>query len=197
MVEGNVHAARGRRVVGLVLAGLAALMLVACSGSNSSSTPGGATGVSSSSPTSSPSPSPASPADSARQHATAAYAGMWQAMAKAGETSDWQSPELAKYATGDALGVITRSLYTDHLNGVVTKGAPKINPQVSSVDPPGEPTTVMISDCGDSTTSLKYKDGRLLNDTPGGRRAITAEVKKQSDGSWRVTRFAVEGLGSC
>lgn len=119
-------------------------------------------------------------------------------MVKAGETSDWQSPELAKYATGDALGVITRSLYTDHLNGVVTKGAPVINPKVSSVDPQDNPTTVVISDCGDSTNSLKYKkDGQLLNDTPGGKRAITAEVKKQSDGSWRVTRFAVEGLGSC
>ncbi|MCE7011734.1 hypothetical protein LWC34_54315 [Kibdelosporangium philippinense] len=197
MVGGNVHGRGGLRVARLVLVGLATATVVACS-SNSTSTPGGTTGVpGSSSPTSAP-PSPVSPADSARQRATAAYAGMWQAMVKAGETSDWQSPELAKYATGDALGVITRSLYTDHLNGVVTKGAPLINPQVSSVDPQDNPTTVMISDCGDSTNSLKYKkDGQLLNDTPGGKRAITAEVKKQPDGSWRVTRFAVEGLGSC
>ena len=119
-------------------------------------------------------------------------------MAKAGETSDWQSPTLARYATGDALGVITRSLYTDHLNGVITKGAPKNSPTVASVDPQDDPTTIMISDCGDSTNSLKYKqNGQLLNDKPGGKRSITAEVKKQADGSWRVTRFAVEGLGSC
>ena len=44
---------------------------------------------------------------------------------------------------------------------------------------------------------LKYKNGQLVNDTPGGRRSITAEVKKQQDGTWRVTRFAVEGVGSC
>jgi hypothetical protein len=195
VVEGNVRAAHGRRVVGLALVGLATLTAMACSSSDSSSTPGDTTGVPGSSPTSSA--SPVSPADSARQQATAAYAGMWQAMAKAGETADWQSPEPAKYATGDALGVINRSLYTDHLNGVVSKGSPKVNPQVSSVDPQDNPTTVMISDCGDSSNWLKYKDGRLLNDEPGGRRSITAEVKKQSDGSWKVARFAVEGVGSC
>lgn len=122
---------------------------------------------------------------------------MWRQMAKAGETADWQSPELAKYATGDALGVINRSLYTDHLNGVVSKGAPANNPQVSKVDPADNPTTVMISDCSDSSNWLKYKDGQLVNDTPGGRRSITAEVKKQQDTTWRVTRFAVEGVGTC
>jgi hypothetical protein len=123
---------------------------------------------------------------------------MWQQMAKADETADWQSPVLAKYATGDALGVINRSLYTDHLNGVVSKGAPTLNPHVTTVDPANDPTTVMISDCGDSTKWLKYKtDGSPANDSPGGRRSITAEVKRQTDGSWRVTRFAVEGLGSC
>ena len=93
--------------------------------------------------------------------------------------------------------MVNRSLYTDNLNGVVTKGAPKTNPQVSKVDPEDNPTTVMISDCGDDSGWLKYKNGQLVNDTPGGRRSITAEVKKQQDGTWRVTRFAVEGVGSC
>ena len=196
MVGGNVRGGNGWRRAGLAASGLAALTLTACS-SNPSPTPGGTTGVATSSLPSSASPSPISPADSARQQATAAYTSMWQQMAKSGETGDWQSPELAKYATGDALGVINRSLYTDNLNGVVTKGAPKTNPQVSKVDPQDKPTTVMISDCGDDSGWLKYKNGQLVNDTPGGRRSITAEVKKQQDGAWRVTRFAVEGVGSC
>jgi hypothetical protein len=132
------------------------------------------------------------------QLATDAYTGMWQAMAKAGETADWQSPEVAKYATGDALGVINRSLYTDHLNGVVSKGAPVTSPKVTEEKPPSKPTTIMISDCGDSTNWLKYKkDGSPFTDSPGGHRAITAEVKKQADGSWKVTRFAVERVGTC
>jgi hypothetical protein len=123
---------------------------------------------------------------------------MWQAMAKAGETSNWHDPALAQYATGDALGVITHSLYTDELNGVVTKGAPTNTPTVSGVDNQDNPATVMITDCGDSKNSLKYKkDGQLLNDSPGGRREIKAEVKQLADGSWRVSRFAVGGLNSC
>lgn len=196
MVEGNVRGRNGRRRVELALVGLAALALAACS-SNPSSTPAGTTGAAPSSTASAPS-STLSPADSARQRATAAYAGMWRQMVKASETADWQSPELAKYATGDALGVINRSLYTDHLNGVVSKGAPTTNPQVTKADPTNDPTTVMISDCGDDTHWLKYKkDGSPFTDSPGGRRSITAEVKKQVDGSWRVTRFAVEGVGSC
>jgi hypothetical protein len=196
VVGGNVHGRNGRRRMGLALVGLVALTLAACS-SNPSSTPGGTTGVATPPPTTSAPPSSVSPADTARQQATAAYTGMWRQMAKAGETGDWQSPELAKYATGDALGVINRSLYTDHLNGVVTKGEPKTNPEVSKVEPPDNPTTVMISDCGDDSGWLKYKNGQLVNDTPGGRRSITAEVKKQQDGTWRVTRFAVEAVGSC
>jgi hypothetical protein len=196
VVGGNAHGRNGRRRVGLALVGLAALTLAACS-SNSSSTPGDTTEVTTSPPPSSISPSPVSPADSASQQATAAYTGMWRQMAKAGETADWQSPELAKYATGDALGVVNRSLYTDHLNGVVSKGAPANKPQVSKMDPADNPTTVTISDCSDSSNWLKYKNGQLLNDTPGGRRSITAEVKKQQDSTWRVTRFAVEGVGTC
>lgn len=143
------------------------------------------------------SPHSASPAEEARSQATTAYVGMWRDMAQAGTTSAWNSPNLAQYATGDALSVISRSMYADHLNGLVTKGEPKNYPKVTSAEPTVNPTTVMISDCGDSTHWLKYrKDGKLA-DEGGGRRAITAEVKKQPSGSWKVTRFAVEGLGSC
>lgn len=137
-----------------------------------------------------------SPADAATKAAVAAYLGMWHDMATAATTSDWQSPQLGQHATGDALLVISKSLYTDHLNGVVTKGAPTNNPTVSSVNPPPNPTTIMLTDCGDSSNWLKYRNSQLF-DTPGGRRSITAEVKKQPDGSWKATRFAVEALGSC
>jgi hypothetical protein len=141
-------------------------------------------------------PPASSPVMVATKAAIAAYGGMWQDMAAAARTSDWQSSWIGRHASGDALLVISKSLYTDHLNGVVTRGAPAESPTVSSVDPPHDPTTVMINDCGDSSTWLKYRNGQLF-DTPGGRRAITAEVNKQPDGSWKVTRFAVEALGSC
>ncbi|MEV0318128.1 hypothetical protein ACIBKX_07680 [Streptomyces sp. NPDC050658] len=120
-------------------------------------------------------------------------------MAAAAKTSDWQSLRLGRYATGDALGAITRGMYADQRNGLVTKGKPKNSPRVIELDPPADPSTVMISDCGDSSRWLKYqrKSGKLADDRPGGRQAITAKVRKQGDGTWKVTRFAVEGVGSC
>ncbi|AXK35900.1 hypothetical protein DVA86_28075 [Streptomyces armeniacus] len=124
---------------------------------------------------------------------------MWQTMAEAGKTSDWRSPKLSEYATGDALSAISRGMYADHLNGLVTKGSPKNSPKVTSTDPKTNPDTVMISDCGDSSHWLKYRkdSGELADEEPGGRQAITAEVKKQSGQGWKVTRFAVEGVDSC
>lgn len=158
----------------------------------------GAQGATSSSdaPSTPPPTLAAPPMSSPADAAVVAYVGMWHDMAAAATTSDWQSPRLGQHATGDALLVISKSLYTDHLNGMVTKGTPTNNPTVSSVDPPHNPTTITITDCGDSSNWLKYKNGQLF-DTPGGRRSINAEVKKQPDGSWKVTRFAVEALGSC
>lgn len=145
-------------------------------------------------------PPVSSPADVAMKTAVATYAAMWQAMARAGETSDWQSTELGEYATGEALATIIRSLYADHVNGVVTHGAPANSPMARSAVPPEYPTKVLIEDCGDSTRWLKYYQGTdrpAGNGSGGGRRFIRAEVLRQLDGSWRVNRFAVEELRTC
>ncbi len=146
-------------------------------------------------PTSSVAPS----AVSAGAAAVASYLAMWRDFAAAGLTSDWQSAALATHATGDALLQMSRGLYADHYNGLITKGHPVNHPTVTKATPAAAPSTVLISDCGDSTHWLKYvaKTGKLENDVPGGRQAITAEAKKQLDGSWKIDRFAVEGVGSC
>lgn len=177
------------------------LLIAGCSATGSTgstSQGGGRTPAGSASGSASGSSPSASPALVARQQATTAYVGMWQDMAQAGTTSDWNSPQLAQFATGDALSAISRSMYADHLNGLVTRGEPKNYPKVTSAKPAANPTTVMISDCGDSTHWLKYRkdNDKLADDKPGGRRAITAEVKKLN-GAWKVTRFAVEAVGSC
>ncbi|KAB8166549.1 hypothetical protein FH609_024045 [Streptomyces sp. 3MP-14] len=123
---------------------------------------------------------------------------MWEAMAEAGETSDWRSPALSRYATDDALTAISGGLYADHRNGVITLGRPINDPEVTSAEPSEEPTTVLIEDCGDSTNWLKYfEDSREpVDDEPGGGQVIDAEVRQQADGEWRVVRFAVQGVGS-
>ncbi|MFC5108993.1 hypothetical protein [Kibdelosporangium philippinense] len=196
---GGTRGLRAGRASGVVT--MVMIMVTACTGTTSPepapapgivdpTAPVSATGTSPS--------GPASPVDRARRQAIAAYLGMWQDMAAAATTSDHQAPRLRDHAVEPALGVITRSLHADNLNGVVTKGAPRNQPTVSSMEPKEDPTTVMISDCGDSSDWLKYKkDGQLLNAEPGGRQSITAEVKRQPSGAWMVTRFAVMGVGTC
>lgn len=141
----------------------------------------------------------ASPAGTARQRAVEAYLGMWKDVAAVATTSDWQSPRLAEHATGDALSVLSRQLYADHYNGLISKGSPSNSPVAQSVDSPYEPKTVMIRDCSDASTWLKYRadNGKPADDKPGGKHLIHAEVKLAVDGTWRVTRFAVEDTGSC
>lgn len=141
----------------------------------------------------------ASPADLAGQQAITAYLGMWQDYVDAGTTSDWRSPALARNATGDALSTMSRGLYADHYNGLVSRGRPIDHPQVSSVDPEDNPTTVVISDCGDSTNwiTVRADNGQPANDGPGGRRQINAIVKKVVDGSWKVADFGIQPVGTC
>jgi hypothetical protein len=140
-----------------------------------------------------------SPADKAKLHALAAYRGMWDDFVAAAATSDWQSPKLGQYATGLALSTLTRGLYADHYNGLVSKGSPTHNVQVSSVDPQANPAKVIVRDCSDSTDALKYHadNGQPANDGAGGRRLIKATVEKQPDGSWKVSDFGVQGVGTC
>lgn len=144
-------------------------------------------------------PTTASPGSTAKRQAIDAYVGMWRDVAAVATTSDWRSPRLAEHATGDALSVLSRQLYADHYNGLISKGAPSNSPVAQSVDSPYEPKTVVITDCSDASSWLKYRadNGKPADSDPGGKHLIRAEVKLAVDGSWRVTRFAVESTGSC
>lgn len=172
----------------------ATLMLAACS---AEPTPNPASTTTTAATSATPTP-PASPVDKATQDALTAYRGMWRDFVVAGATSDWQSTKLGQNATGVALTNLTRGLHTDNTNGLVTKGEPKLNPSVSSVEPQDNPKKIIVTDCGDSTNWLKYRaDNGQLADTPGGRRLINAIVDKQADESWKVSDFGVHDLGTC
>lgn len=177
-----------RVVVGAVVLGAA----VACSSSPTPSLPA---------PRGSTLPAPTSAPSTAERGAPAlsAYRGMWQDFAQAGKTADWRSSGLGQHATGVALTNMSRALYADHLNGFVTKGEPRFDPRVQSIDPTsGEPVKVIVTDCADSTQALKYyvNSGKPVGGG-GGRSRITGIVEKQSNGSWKVSDYAVQDLGSC
>lgn len=170
-----------------------------CTATDDTAHPFPDTSSSASSETSTSSSPTVSVVDKAKQEALAAYRAMWQDFVTAGKTSDWQSPQLAQHATGIALQNLSRGLYADHQNGVVSKGEPVLQPAVSSVEPTTDPKTVMITDCGDSTNFLKYdKDtDRPVDNEPGGRQLINATVELQADGSWKVSDFGIHEVGTC
>jgi hypothetical protein len=123
---------------------------------------------------------------------------MWQDFATAGTTSDWQSAALAQYATGSALSNMSRGLYADHYNGLVTKGTATHNARATSATPAADPTKVIVTDCSDSTTYEKfYTNGKPANDGAGGRQLINAIVQMQPGGDWKVTDFGVQVVGTC
>jgi hypothetical protein len=192
----------GRGVVAGFVTAMAAVVLVACSAGTATAPALGTQPPLTPAPATTPPAAPTSPVsvvDRAQQEALEAYRGMWRDFAAAGATSDWRSPRLGQYATGVALTNLSRGLYADHYNGLVTKGEPILNPSVFSVDPPQDPAKVVITDCGDSTHWLKYRadNGQLADDKPGGRRLINAIVDKQSDGSWKVSDYGVHEIGTC
>lgn len=167
--------------------------ITACSGSSTSPT---ATGTPSA--VASPSLAP-SKRDVAQSAALAAYRGMWADFVAAGVTSDWQSPRLGDHATGLALTNLSRGLYADQRNGLVTRGEPSFDPRASSAEPAEDPVKVVVADCGDTSNWLKYRasDGSRAGDSAGGRRAINAIVERQSDGSWKVSDFGAQAVGTC
>lgn len=187
---------------GFVAVAAIAMSAVGCSSNDRADEPVlGSSPSPTTSPSATDSSSPSTPpsADEPEQLAVAAYLSMWEDYAVAAETSDWRAARLANNATGEALSVMSRGLYASNYNGEVSKGRPVLDPEVTEVDPPDSPTTVVISDCGDSSGWLKYdaETGELVEDEPEGRRAITAWVELQPDGTWKVSSFAVQAVGSC
>jgi hypothetical protein len=191
-----VSGRRARAVLGL---GATLVILAACSSGTTTPSSGAPQPTGQAPTTSAPSTTALSVVDKAKQDALASYRGMWQDFVAAGTTSDWQSPKLGRYATGIALTNMSRALYADHYNGLVTKGEPTYEPAVSSVDPADNPNKIVITDCSDDSRWLKYKasTGQPANDTPGGRHLINAIVLKQADGSWKVSEYGVHEVGTC
>jgi hypothetical protein len=70
-----------------------------------------------------------------RQDVEAAYRAMWMDMAAAAKTADYQSPRLARHASGDALSTLVKAHYDVKQRGVVVKGELLLAPQVISLTP--------------------------------------------------------------
>lgn len=142
-------------------------------------------------------PSSAIPVSPAKSAALGAYNGMWADEQAAAVTADYQSPLLAEHATGAALSVLVRGLYSLRLQHLVIKGQLATHPEVTSLTPPAHPTAAAVVDCFNDSHWLAYKDaGGLQDNVPGGRRHVTATVTDVS-GVWKVTELNTGAEGTC
>nr|WP_227457245.1 hypothetical protein [Micromonospora purpureochromogenes] len=151
-----------------------------------------------------PQPPVSAPAQDARgsaeEAALAAYRGMWQAYAKAGLTANPDEPDLARFASGNALKTLKNGLASYRSKGQVLKGEYALNPQAAQVSlaSASATVTVTVTDCIDDTKFLVYKtSGEPINDVPGGRRAARATVTDLGAEGWKVASFGVQGPGTC
>jgi hypothetical protein len=127
----------------------------------------------------------------------AAYDGMWQAYTTAARTASYLPGALSHYAAGDALAVLTRSLYDNHQQGIVLRGAPSLAPQVTSMSPAGRPGTSSVRDCADDSQWTQYTTaGKPVPGASSGRHRIYATVQLFST-TWKVTNLVVEKAGTC
>jgi len=123
---------------------------------------------------------------------------MWRAYVDASRIPDPQYAGLARYAQGDALNVFVSGLTSMQRDGLISRGDVVLNPSATGINPNASPPTVEIKDCVDtSKTRLIKKDGSAYQDTPGGRQSAKATATRISEGVWKVTSFALFGVGTC
>ena len=143
-------------------------------------------------------PSSSDPA-AIRQSVLDAYRGMWQAYQRAIQVPDPNSADLARYATGDALETLRKGLQSLKDQGLKGTGDVTLSPQVTAFSLATTPPEFQLSDCMDSsgTRVVRATPGPAYSDSPGGHRRVLATVQRQADGSWKVSSFAVQAVGSC
>jgi hypothetical protein len=147
-----------------------------------------------------PSPTPSDPVALAEQRALAAYEAMWAAYDEAGRAPEANpdDEQLASYADGRALELLTEGLRSMRDAGLVIEGDVVLSPEVVELSPTATPTEARIEDCGDSSNwlSVDAETGEVTDDARG-RQLVIATVRDSGGGQWKVVDFAIRGVGSC
>lgn len=147
-----------------------------------------------------PTVSPVDPVAAAEQAALAAYTGMWDAYNLAGQPPEANPnhPDLARYASGDALEMLTDLLAGFRDDGLVFSGELELAPEVTRLSPQSDPDSARVEDCVDSSGwAVVRADGEPYEDEPGGQRLVFADVEDTGEGVWKVTVLSIGSVGSC
>jgi hypothetical protein len=186
------------RVTGLMLC-TTAMVLGACGGGMTAAPPTSAPTKASAPVAGATSSTPTAAQHSAQvsSQVLTAYRDMWGDLVTAAETSDFQSSLLPLHATGVALTLLTQGLARDQLHSIVTRGITAHQPRVTSLSSSIDPTRATVTDCFNDAKWIEYTtNGARAKNTPGGRRATTAELVRSS-GVWKVSQLTIGATGTC
>jgi hypothetical protein len=121
----------------------------------------------------------------------AAYRAFWADVVAAGKTADWQSPRLARHATGKVLARVRGQFRALDSQGFVALGTIKVSPRVVRLA--GEKATVQ--DCVDTSRFRRYdpKNKRWLDQLGGQPDGQRSTLTLDGRGNWKVAESVVAG----
>jgi hypothetical protein len=191
-------AERSRQQAAMLLGGIRVLVLAvilvlaaACSG-NSDAQDAAATSTTGTGATTS-STSTAGTATTADPEAAvlAAYRAFWADVVAAGKTADWQSPRLARHATGKVLARVRGQFRALDSQGFVALGTIKVSPRVVRLA--GKRATVQ--DCVDTSRFRRFdpKNKRWLDQLGGQPDGQRSTLTLDGQGNWKVAESVVAG----
>lgn len=125
-----------------------------------------------------------------------AYEGLWGVIVNASRTTDPDFSELDNYAEGQAAELAQHGLGAEAEEGVVARGAPSHDPEVTSL----EETSAEIEDCMDSSEWLREdaETGELIEESPSEPLLRKVEATAGFDGLvWRISEMRIYEQGSC
>ncbi len=176
-----------RAPIAAALATLTLLCATSCSAE-----PAGQPGPAGSTPPStSPIPPRATPDEVApRTTAGAAYNTRRTAQVAASAKADTTGSDLAKYAAGALLSELKYDLVLKKQQGLVTKGEPTWNVEVTKVNVAKRPFSATLEDCFDATEwKTVFKDTGKSAAVPGQNKKylVRAQAVQYDDGRWLIS----------
>lgn len=121
----------------------------------------------------------------------AAYRAFWADVVAAGKTADWQSPRLARHATGKVLARVRGQFRALDSQGFVALGTIKVSPRIVRLA--SEKATVQ--DCVDTSRFRRYdpKNKRWLDQLGGQPDGQRSTLTLDGQGNWKVAESVVAG----
>ncbi|WP_230993746.1 hypothetical protein [Streptomyces endocoffeicus] len=144
-----------------------------------------------STPESSKSSAPSDPQAADKRDVLTAYRSYWREQAKAYSKASVKDTDLDKYASADALGRAEGDVLSLQKAGVVTRGKPTSDPEVTRIDMDRQVPQATINDCIDVSKwiSVNRKTGKTVPPPRGQLKRYTTTIEAEKWGKqWMMLK---------